>query len=122
MALQPRLAVANVAASWRFYRDVLGFECVQGEPADSDSFAIVHGNGLAIQLVTSHPDHPSGPVTLWLRVEDAASEYERVKSLATIEWGPEVYWYGSREFSVRDPDGHHLIFSSPTTEGPTCPG
>jgi hypothetical protein len=33
-----------------------------------------------------------------------------------IEWGPEVYFYGRREFAVRDPDGYLLIFTEPTDE------
>lgn len=77
LGIQPRLPVASVAASCRFHRRVLGFECAQ-------------------------------------------AEHEHLKDVATIEWGPEAYWYGCREFSVRDPDGHHLIFSSRTDEAPTC--
>lgn len=36
-------------------------------------------------------------------------------------WGPEVYHYGRREFSIRDPNGYELIFSEPTDDPPTCP-
>jgi hypothetical protein len=36
-----------------------------------------------------------------------------------IEWGPEVYSYGRREFAVRDPDGYLVIFTEPTDEAPT---
>jgi MerR family transcriptional regulator, thiopeptide resistance regulator len=98
----------------------MGFECGEPEPGDGDGFAMVHRDGLGLQLVTASPEHPTAPATIWIQVDDAAAEHERVRSLATIEWGPEVYWYGCREFSVRDPDGHHLIFSSPTNEAPTC--
>lgn len=120
LSLQPRLPVASIAASCRFYRDALGFDCAQAEPSDSDGFAIVDRGGFGIQLVMASPDRASGPVTLWMQVDDAAVEYERVRGLAPVEWGPEVYWYGCREFSVRDPDGHHVIFSSQTDEAPTC--
>ena len=37
-----------------------------------------------------------------------------------IQLGPEVYWYGRREFAVRDPDGYLLIFSERTSDPPTC--
>jgi len=120
LAVQPRLPVRSLAASLRFYRDALGFSCAQPDLSDSDGFAIVHRDGLALQLVLGTQDHPSGSVTVWVQVDDAALEYERVKGLAPIEWGPEVYWYGCREFSVLDPDGHHVIFSSATTDEPTC--
>jgi hypothetical protein len=59
LALQPRLPVRSVAASWRFYRDALGFSCAQPELSDSDGFAIVHRDGLALQLV-----HRMGPGSL----------------------------------------------------------
>ena len=120
LTLQPRLPVSSITASCQFYCENLGFECTQPPAADSDGFAIVHRDGLGIQLVQPNPDHPSGPVTLWIQVDDASVEYERVKGRVPIEWGPEVYWYGCREFSVQDPDGHHLIFSSTTNEAPTC--
>jgi catechol 2,3-dioxygenase-like lactoylglutathione lyase family enzyme len=120
LALQPRLPVRNLAASLGFYRDALGFNCAQPDLSDSDGFAILHRDGLALQLVLASQDRPSGPVTVWIQVDNAASEHQRVKDIAPIEWGPEVYWYGCREFSVLDPDGHHVIFSSTTKDEPTC--
>ena len=34
--------------------------------------------------------------------------------------GPEVYWYGRREFSFQDPDGYAVIISEPTSDPPDC--
>lgn len=121
LAIQPRLAVADIAAASRFYIDVLGFQCNHQNPTNADGFVIVHRDGLGIQLVVARPDQSPSETTVWMQVGDAAAEHARFGSRATIEWGPEVYWYGSREFSVRDLDGHHLIFSSPTSDPPTCP-
>ena len=59
-------------------------------------------------------------MTVWIQVADCLAEHARIKGHAPIEWGPEVYWYGCREFAVLDPDGHRIIFSSPTEESPTC--
>ena len=39
-----------------------------------------------------------------------------------VEWGPEVYAYGRREFAVRDPTGAMLIFSEETDDPATCEG
>lgn len=119
-AIQPRLAVASIPASWRFYRDALGFACAHPDPSDSDGFVIVQRDGLGLQLVLARADQSPGQATVWIQVADAAAEHERVKVHAAIEWGPEVYWYGCREFAVLDPDGHRIIFSSPTSEPPTC--
>ena len=121
LVVQPRLPVSAIPASFRFYRDVLEFDCAHPDPSDADGFVIVHRDGFGIQLVRPQPGHTSERVTLWIHVADAAAEHERIKDRASIEWGPEVYWYGSREFAVLDPDGHRIIFSSPTQDPPTCP-
>jgi hypothetical protein len=42
-----------------------------------------------------------------------------VKDRVAIEWGPEVYDYGRREFALRDPDGYLVIFSEETDDPPT---
>lgn len=120
LQIQPRLPVAALVASYRFYRDVLGFACENGEPAESDGFAILQRDEVGLQLVTASSDHPTGRMTVWIEVSDCLKEHERIKGRAAIEWGPEVYWYGCREFAVLDPDGHRIIFSSPTDEPPTC--
>lgn len=119
LEVQPRLPVASIAASCRFYRDTLGFEHGLEEPSNDDGFAIVRRNSIGLQLVPKDGQSVA-PITLWIQVADALEEYERVKALTPIEWGPEVYWYGCREFAVLDPDGHRIIFSSPSDEEPTC--
>jgi catechol 2,3-dioxygenase-like lactoylglutathione lyase family enzyme len=119
-AVQPRLEVAGLATSYQFYREVLGFESAHRAPSDSDGFVIVQRDGFGIQLVMARPHQAAARTTVWIHVADAAQEHERVKAHAAIEWGPEVYWYGSREFAVLDPDGHRIIFSSPTNDPPTC--
>ncbi len=118
--IQPRLPVTALLPSCRFYREVLGFNCAAGEPSESDGFAILQRDGIGLQLVTASADTPAGRMTVWIHVADALAEHERIKDLASVEWGPEVYWYGCREFAVLDPDGHRIIFSSPTGEAPTC--
>ena len=118
LAIEPRLPVFNLKASYRFYHDVLGFAPAQGEPNEADGFAILIRNGVRLQLVKADQHHPPGRMTIWLRVEDAEEEHDRVQDQAVIEWGPEVYWYGCREFAILDPDGHRIIFCSPTDDPP----
>lgn len=36
--------------------------------------------------------------------------------LVTVEWGPEVYADGRREFAIRDPDGKLVILSGETDD------
>jgi len=120
LEIETRLPVSSLKASWRFYCELLTFRLSDGEPNEKDTFVILERDGVRLQLVLADEDHPFGRMTIWLGVEDAAAEHERLKSRTAIEWGPEVYWYGCREFAVLDPDGHRVIFSSPTDEPPTC--
>ncbi|MBS0264241.1 MAG: VOC family protein, partial [Planctomycetes bacterium] len=108
LAIQPRLPVASLDPAIRFYCEVLGFESPSGPPSPEDQFAILERDQIGLQLVIAGPDHPAGQLTLWIHVADAQAEYEAVRDKTPIEWGPEVYWYGCREFAVRDPDGHRI--------------
>jgi hypothetical protein len=122
LEIQPRLPVSGLGRAYRFYHEILGFACENGEPAETDGFAIMQRDGVGLQLVIASEDHPAGRLTIWIHVEDAQTEHQRLKDKVAIEWGPEVYWYGCREFAVMDPDGHRIIFSSPTDDPATCEG
>jgi len=39
-----------------------------------------------------------------------------VDSQWPIEWGPEVYGYGRREFAIKDCNGYTLTFSAPAAK------
>ena len=58
---------------------------------------------------------------LYFLVDDALAIHTRVKDHAEIEWGPEVYSYGMREFAVKDPSGYILTFGERTTDPPDSP-
>ena len=120
LTIEPRLPVSNLKASCRFYCDNLGFSCPSGDPSTEEGFLILGRDGVRLQFVMADEHHPAARLTIWLGVEDARVEHDRLKNRTRIEWGPEVYWYGCREFAVLDPDGHRIIFSSPTDEPPTC--
>ena len=36
-----------------------------------------------------------------------------------VDWGPEVYTYGRREFAIRDPDLYQIVFSEETEDEAT---
>jgi hypothetical protein len=62
-----------------------------------------------------------GHGTLSFDVNDARAIHATLQGRMTVEWGPEVYWYGRREFAVSDPSGYLIIFSEQTEDPPTCP-
>ena len=112
-AIEPRLPVADLARSRAFYAEVLGFHAPDLEPGEDPNFTIVRRDAVAVQLVKADAHHPAAPFTVWIRVDDAGAEHARLAGRARVEWGPEVYEYGCREFAILDPDGHRIIFSSP---------
>jgi hypothetical protein len=57
---------------------------------------------------------------LSFEVRDAQALHSSLAGSIPIEWGPEVYWYGRREFAFRDPNGYLVIVSEETADPPTC--
>ncbi|NIP57754.1 MAG: hypothetical protein GWO00_07100, partial [Gemmatimonadetes bacterium] len=116
--VSPSLRVTDLDASLAFYTDVLGFVVDTLWPADAPTLAILDHGPVHLMLRTEgcHED-PSPAFTGDLRFDVAGVEElaSALRGRVEIEWGPEVYHYGRREFGVRDPDGYLLIFSEPAS-------
>lgn len=111
--LTTRLATPDLARTVGFYRDVLGFAVARAE----DSFAFV-GAG-AVELMFVHDPDAKVPAArgLVFAMEGVEELHARVtRAGVRVLWGPEVYDYGFREFSIADPDGNELIFSEPVRQ------
>jgi catechol 2,3-dioxygenase-like lactoylglutathione lyase family enzyme len=119
-AIETRLGVADVTRSANFYSTVLGFDVGTMWPEAAPEFAILHRDGLRLQLGKRDSAEGSGS-TLCLDVAGALDLHSTIKDKVTIDWGPEVYFYGRREFSFKDPDGHGIIVSEVTDDPVTCP-
>ena len=88
------------------------------------TFALLDRDAVSLGFFT--PDAHRGRVTigtadLYLGADDVMGLHAAIKDVVPVEWGPEVYFYGRREFAVRDPDGYLLIFTEPTDDPPTGP-
>ena len=114
--------MADVARSARFFASTLGFEIGTLWPEQAPEFAILGRDGLRLQLGRSETTEPRSQAscTLWLDVDEVAELHSKIKEQISIEWGPEVYFYGRREFGFRDPDGNLVILSEVTSDPPTC--
>lgn len=122
-SIEPRLHVRDLSAAIAFYRETLGFESTGPYPSpEAPTFAILARDGVHLQLDGGAPVDAPSTCTLWFDVHDALELHERLASSVSIEWGPEVYAYGRREFALRDPDGNLLVFSEETSDPPTCVG
>jgi uncharacterized glyoxalase superfamily protein PhnB len=122
--IEARLHVNDLAKSLQFYVQVLGFRVTSVFPdARAPVFAMLARDQVYLQLGGAGGTRAQGSpstCTLWLDVTEALSLCEELRAKTAIEWGPEVYFYGRREFAVRDPDGNGIVFSEETSDPPTC--
>lgn len=119
MSIAPRLPVADLQRSVDYYSSVLGFRSEDPNPELSE-FAILCRDNCQLQLIKADRWHPPGHFTIWLQVAEVLALHSKLASLTPIEWGPEEFPYGRREFAVLDSNGHRVILSEPTDEPTTC--
>ena len=101
----PVLHVADVQATAKYYRDVLGFLWDFGD----EEYAVVWRDNSAIHL-TKGERSPSGMhLFQWVRDVDAVYR-EVVDRGAEVTVKPTDRAYGIREFAVRDPNGVDVVF------------
>ena len=116
-AITPRLKTTDLERAIAFYGDLLGMKPVVLWPKASPTFCIVERDGVRIGF---NQGTSASPIDLCLDVAGVAAWHEALKAKVAVEWGPEVYSYGRREFAFRDPDGNLVILTEPTTDPPTC--
>jgi len=122
-AVIPRLPVTDLGRTAAFYSQVLGFQISILYPENAPTFCVLDRDSISLGFFTAdqtRPDLVIGTVELYLAVNDVQALFVEIRDQVFIEWGPEVYFYGRREFAIRDPDGYLLIFTEPTDDLPTC--
>ena len=117
----PRLPVGDLRRTIDFYDRYFGFEVDVSWPVESPTFAILKRDATSLGFfeITEHQPGPIGYAELYIEVSDAQALHDALKNMMVIEWGPEVYSYGRREFACRDPDGYLIIVTEPTEAPPT---
>lgn len=118
----PVFAVADVDATARWYRDVLGFGFHTFPETPPSEFAFLSRDGVEIFLQRvpgySNPDLSSrregGVWNAYVQVSGLDSLWDSVASHPGAR-GPEDRWYGQREIEVRDPNGYVLVFAERTS-------
>ena len=123
--MTPLLQVFDMAASIKFYCDVLGFEVVKTDAntsAPNHNWVWLRLNGTDLMLNTAYEydERPLSPdpgrvashrdTALFFGTPDVDEVYAtlRVKGLDVKE--PTVSPYGMKQLYVRDPDGFELCF------------
>jgi catechol 2,3-dioxygenase-like lactoylglutathione lyase family enzyme len=119
----PRLPSGDLPRTVAFYTVRLGFEVDVAWPEERPSFVILRRDATSLGFFEPNEHQPGnvGYVELYIEVGDALDLHRRIASQLAVEWGPEIYSYGRREFAIRDPDGYLVIFTEPTEEPPTTP-
>ena len=117
----PRLPASDLSRTIAFYRDLLGFDEDVSWPDDVPTFVILRRDYTSVGFFTpsEHQPGPPGYAELYIEVSNATALHEDLSSRVSVEWGPEVFAYGRREFAVRDPNGYLIIFTEPTNDPPT---
>ncbi len=127
--LAPLLAVFDMPASLRFYRDMLGFTLVTRSGEDDDcGWALLRLNGVEIMLNTAfdtgeRPPAPDpartaahGDTSLYFGCADLDGAYRHLRAHGFDVKEPAIAPYGMGQLNVRDPDGYHLCFQWPASE------
>jgi len=108
----PILMVTHMAASVRYYVDVLGF---RNADWGTDDFTCVNRDRAAIYLCRGGQGQPG--TWVWIGVGDVEALYKEYKaSGARIRHPPQNYPWAC-EMKVDDPDGHVLRFGSDCKAG-----
>ena len=121
--VSPRLPIAEAGRTVKFYTQLLGFSASPW-PEDAPTFLLLDCNEirLAFDVVPGCPPQSrESACGFYLEVEDVRAMHKAIQARVKVEWGPEVYHYGRREFAIRDPDGYMIIFTEKTDDPPTCP-
>ena len=114
------LAVRDLAVSTRFYMDVLGFQRDFGDGSDGWSF--LSRDGFRVGLGECRNALPAGELGdhswfVHLLVDEVDQLHEEVAGRgAEILSKPTTRPWGLREFVLRTPDGHRMVFGQPATE------
>jgi catechol 2,3-dioxygenase-like lactoylglutathione lyase family enzyme len=120
--ITPRLPVADLRRTIPFYTQTLGFRVAVLWPRVQPTFCILDRDQVSVSFYMPDEHRPTvatGAGELSIDVEDVRGLHAALKDKVAVEWGPEVYFYGRREFAIRDPNGYLLIFSEKTNDPPT---
>jgi catechol 2,3-dioxygenase-like lactoylglutathione lyase family enzyme len=110
------LAVQDLATSTRFYTDVLGF---RRDPVDAKGWSFLSRDAFKLMLGECADEIAAGETGnhSWfvrLTVEGLDEYHREIASRgAEVIAEPADKRWGLREFVIRTPDGHRIMFSEP---------
>jgi uncharacterized glyoxalase superfamily protein PhnB len=119
--VKPMLAVSSMDDTIRFYSDVLGFECVNR----LEGWAAMRKDAVEIMISLPNAHEPFEKPTLtgslYFSSDDVDALWEKIKDKATVVYPIENFFYGMREFAIRDNNGYILQFGQEITDPAQIP-
>jgi uncharacterized glyoxalase superfamily protein PhnB len=119
--LTPMLEVTDMDETIGFYHDVLGFECANRV----EGWAVLPNCGVEIMicLPNAHTpfDKPRFTGSLYMKLDDVDALWQQVKDKTTVVYPLENFFYGMREFAIRDNNGYCLQFGTEIKEPSQIP-
>jgi len=110
------LAVRNLKESTQFYTDVLGF---RRDPIEADGWSFLTRDSFKVMLGECADERPASELGdhsyfVYLTVEGLDQLHQELFTRgAWVISEPENKPWGLREFSIRTPDGHRIMFGEP---------
>ena len=110
--LAPMLTVMSMDETIEFYRDLLGFACVNR--INGWATLLNYDVEIMIALPNAHVpfEKPQFTGSLYMKLDDVDALWQRVKDNVTVVYPIENFYYGMREFAIRDNSGYMLQFGS----------
>ncbi|HEU4415705.1 MAG TPA: VOC family protein [Candidatus Angelobacter sp.] len=109
-AVRPMLAVTSIDDTILFYRNVLGFECI----GRMDGWAALRKDGVEIMITLPNTHEPfEKPMltgSIYFNASNVDAMWSQVKDRAQVVYPLENFFYGMREFAIRDNNGYILQF------------
>jgi uncharacterized glyoxalase superfamily protein PhnB len=115
------LNVADIHRSLKFYQDIAGFELISGQAElEQWKWAEIKSGQVVLMLSQSgclggksdpvSTEEESWPALFYYYPEDVEQLHTHIKALGYEVGELSITFYGMKEFSLRDPDGHLLSF------------
>ncbi|HET6568577.1 MAG TPA: VOC family protein [Rhodothermales bacterium] len=123
------VAVADVSRTVDFYRHVLGFDLLGATGKGGMTRARVRHGAVELLFRTARSEgmaevvrklDPEDRLVLYLKVDDIAALYQRVKGRVAIVRDLETTLFGMGEFAIEDLDGIVLWFSQAYSQPPAA--
>ena len=126
--LIPMLNVSDIEASLHFYREALRFEVVSPAEALKEwRWATIRSGDTELMLSETEAElgltqpldphqQTSWPTIFYFYPDDVEALFQAVTSKGFKTTPLDVTFYGMKEFSMQDPDGHVLSFGQDSHE------